>query len=92
MGTRRAERTHMKRHVNPKDDMRPRTDYTAEQLNKLLELLNRNYNLRGGDLDTHRVLGGIRFTKDAGGDTHNKWATDSGPVAAAAMTPSGSPI
>lgn len=92
MGTRRAERTHMKRHVNPKDNMRPRTDYTAEQLNKLLELLNRNYNLRGGDLDTHRVLGGIRFTKDAGGDTHNKWATDSGPVAAAAMTPSGSPI
>ena len=82
----------MEQHVNPTDVMRPGTDYTAEQLTRLLELLNRNYNLRGGDLDTHQVLGGIRFSKDAGGDTRNKWATDSGPVAAAAVSPSGSPI
>lgn len=49
-------------HVNPMDGMRPDGDYTAAQLGKLLRLLNANYHLRGGDINTHLVLGGIRFS------------------------------
>ena len=87
-----AERTHMDDHVNPMDGMRPDGDYTAAQLGELLRLLNANYHLRGGDINTHLVLGGIRFSDPPTLDTCNKWLTDSGPVAEAAMMPGGGPI
>lgn len=76
-------------HVNPMDGMRPDGDYTAAQLGELLRLLNANYHLRGGDINTHLVLGGIRFSDPPTLDTCNKWLTDSGPVAEAAMMPGG---
>lgn len=79
-------------HVNPMDGMRPDGDYTAAQLGELLRLLNANYHLRGGDINTHLVLGGIRFSDPPTLDTCNKWLTDSGPVAEAAMMPGGGPI
>lgn len=79
-------------HVNPMDGMRPGGDYTAAQLGGLLRLLNANYHLRGGDINTHLVLGGIRFSDPPTLDTCNKWLTDSGPVAEAAMMPGGGPI
>lgn len=79
-------------HVNPMDGMRPGGDYTAAQLGELLRLLNANYHLRGGDINTHPVLGGIRFSDPPTLDTCNKWLTDSGPVAEAAMMPGGEPI
>ncbi|NME62301.1 DUF5906 domain-containing protein [Bifidobacterium thermophilum] len=82
----------MDNHVNPMDGMRPDGDYTAAQLGKLLRLLNANYHLRGGDINTHLVLGGIRFSNPPTLDTCNKWLTDSGPVAEAAMMPGGGPI
>lgn len=74
----------MPNHVDPEDAMRPGKDYTAEQLNGLLALLNSNYDLRGGDIDTHPVLGGIRFSEPPAVDTADKWLTDSGPIAEAA--------
>ena len=46
----------MEDHVNPMDGMRPGGDYTAAQLGELLRLLNANYHLRGGDINTHLVL------------------------------------
>lgn len=82
----------MDNHVNPMDGMRPDGDYTAAQLGELLRLLNANYHLRGGDINTHLVLGGIRFSDPPTLDTCNKWLTDSGPVAEAAMMPGGGPI
>lgn len=82
----------MPNHVDPEDAMRPGKDYMAEQLNGLLALLNSNYDLRGGDIDTHPVLGGIRFSEPPAVDTADKWLTDSGPIAEAAKTSSGRPI
>lgn len=63
----------MPNHVDPEDAMRPGKDYTAEQLNGLLALLNSKYDLRGGDIDTHPVLGASvsasrrRWTRRTGG-------------------------
>mgnify|MGYP000145346695 FL=1 len=82
----------MPNHVDPEDAMRPGKDYTAEQLNGLLALLNSKYDLRGGDIDTHPVLGGIRFSEPPALDTADRWLTDSGPIAEAAKTSTGRPI
>lgn len=82
----------MPNHVDPEGAMRPGKDYTAEQLNGLLALLNSKYDLRGGDIDTHPVLGGIRFSDPPALDTADRWLTDSGPIAEAAKTSTGRPI
>ena len=73
----------MPNHVDPEDAMRPGKDYTAEQLNGLLALLNSKYDLRGGDIDTHPVLGGIRFSEPPALDT----AAANLPSASQAMAP-----
>ena len=78
---------HMNDHVNPPDTMRPGRDYTAAEMTTLLASLRDAFDLRGEDIDTPFVLGGIRFLENPDNGTHNAWRTDCGPVAYAATMP-----